>query len=320
MPPKGNWLRVNRNNPCPVCGKPDWCLIAADGQAAICARLDSPEKCGDAGWLHKLNTAIAPPPAPVPPPSTMARAGVDELHAVYTAMLSLLTLSADHRANLRSRGLSDTEINTLEYKTLPALNRYPIVKRLRSIGYPLAGIPGFYFEKEWRLGGPAGILIPVRDDRRRIQGFQIRRDGAAKPKYVWLSSVRKTGGCSPGAPLHVAYPSPYYIGCQNELGRVWITEGPLKADIAALRLQNIMLAVPGVSNWSSVVLFLQTHYPVRSLVKVVIAFDMDKRKNPAVESHLNELTERLLRFGFPTFHADWNAEQKGIDDLCLTKN
>src|SRR5262249_11266226 len=41
-------------HPCPVCHKPDWCLRARDGSAAICARAESSKRCGDAGWLHRL--------------------------------------------------------------------------------------------------------------------------------------------------------------------------------------------------------------------------------------------------------------------------
>lgn len=48
--------RVSRQNPCPVCGKPDWCLVAKDGSAAICSRIQegSIKRCGDAGWLHRF--------------------------------------------------------------------------------------------------------------------------------------------------------------------------------------------------------------------------------------------------------------------------
>ena len=49
--------RVSRNSPCPICEKPDWCLVAEDGSAAICQRIQegSVKQCGDAGWLHVLS-------------------------------------------------------------------------------------------------------------------------------------------------------------------------------------------------------------------------------------------------------------------------
>ena len=49
--------RVWRDRPCPVCGKTDWCLVSADGSAAICQRVKegSRKGCGEAGYLHILN-------------------------------------------------------------------------------------------------------------------------------------------------------------------------------------------------------------------------------------------------------------------------
>ena len=50
-------IRVRKDNPCPVCGRPNWCLVEEDGSAAICARIsEGGKKVGtkDAGWLHKL--------------------------------------------------------------------------------------------------------------------------------------------------------------------------------------------------------------------------------------------------------------------------
>jgi hypothetical protein len=317
MPDNRNFLRVNRHNPCPICAKPDWCLISTDGKAVICARVESPRVAGSAGWLHPLDRGITPP-APVPPPSMVRTAAPDTLHLVYSGLLSLLTLSSEHRENLRNRGLSDIDINALGYKSMPVFNRRAIVARLISMGYNLASVPGFYFNNQWQLGGPAGILIPVRDKERRINGFQIRRDGAAKPKYLWLSSVKHQGGCSPGAPVHVAYPYRSDNPCMDN-NRIWITEGPLKADIAAISLGSIVLAVAGVGNWSGVIPVLQSILPQPSATRVIIAFDMDKDKNQYVSTYLNEMTERLLRLGFRTFHADWNSNLKGIDDLCQIK-
>jgi len=56
MPDKTKMQRVSRKTPCPVCDKPDWCLVAGDGSAAICQRVQegSVKRCGDAGWLHIL--------------------------------------------------------------------------------------------------------------------------------------------------------------------------------------------------------------------------------------------------------------------------
>ncbi len=54
--------RVSPSNPCPVCDKPDWCLVAPDREAAICARVEvgSIKRSGDAGWLHRLTDTRAP--------------------------------------------------------------------------------------------------------------------------------------------------------------------------------------------------------------------------------------------------------------------
>src|SRR4030042_3642665 len=96
MPNNRNFLRVNRHNPCPVCGKPDWCMISPDGKAVICARGESPRAAGSAGWLHQIEHGV-PPPAPVPPPPNIQKAAPNTLHQVYSALLNLLTLSAGHR-------------------------------------------------------------------------------------------------------------------------------------------------------------------------------------------------------------------------------
>jgi len=56
---------------CPVCGKPDWCLVAKDGTAAICARVPegSIKQCGSAGWLHVFDqNKFVPMEHKVPPP------------------------------------------------------------------------------------------------------------------------------------------------------------------------------------------------------------------------------------------------------------
>lgn len=53
-----NYIRATRTTRCPICRKPDWCLIARDGSAAICPRTPEGGKwLGEAGFLHKLTDA-----------------------------------------------------------------------------------------------------------------------------------------------------------------------------------------------------------------------------------------------------------------------
>jgi hypothetical protein len=49
-----NFKRVTREHPCPICGSIDWCLTSADNTAAICPRVESSRRAGEAGYLHVL--------------------------------------------------------------------------------------------------------------------------------------------------------------------------------------------------------------------------------------------------------------------------
>ncbi len=53
--PSESWIRVSAEMHCPICGKPDWCLVSRDQTAVICPRVQSPHEIGEAGWLHKLD-------------------------------------------------------------------------------------------------------------------------------------------------------------------------------------------------------------------------------------------------------------------------
>ena len=45
---------VSKTNPCPICGMIDGCLVAENGNTAICKRIESAIHTGDAGYLHTL--------------------------------------------------------------------------------------------------------------------------------------------------------------------------------------------------------------------------------------------------------------------------
>lgn len=69
-----NYVRTSARRRCPVCGKPDWCLIRNDGAAAICPRTISSREWGDAGFFHiiddaKFKSAVPQRIEMLPPPA-----------------------------------------------------------------------------------------------------------------------------------------------------------------------------------------------------------------------------------------------------------
>lgn len=59
------FLRVSPRRRCPVCGKPDWCLLSRRGGddpvSSICARVESDHRWGEAGWFHGLREPTSSP-------------------------------------------------------------------------------------------------------------------------------------------------------------------------------------------------------------------------------------------------------------------
>lgn len=60
---------VSRRSPCPICGKPDWCLRDHARGLTICPRVSGGRKIGEAGWLYRDHgevPAITYTPKPTP--------------------------------------------------------------------------------------------------------------------------------------------------------------------------------------------------------------------------------------------------------------
>lgn len=57
----GKWRRVSKREPCPRCGRKDWCAISDD--AVICMRVESSKQVktgAGIGYLHRLSHDVAP--------------------------------------------------------------------------------------------------------------------------------------------------------------------------------------------------------------------------------------------------------------------
>ena len=108
--PLPRMVRVNIERPCPVCKKPNWCLISPDGKAAICKRVES-RKClkNDAGWLHRLEEPL---PAFVAKPQQKR---VYDVRLDHDARICCRNMEPGKREMLAtSLGLPKTGLNCIE--------------------------------------------------------------------------------------------------------------------------------------------------------------------------------------------------------------
>ena len=232
---------------------------------------------------------------------------IDTRHKTYSALLGCLSLSKDHKENLSRRGLTETEISKLGYKTTPVMGMNAIARQLLSDGLYLAGVPGFYRNEkdEWTfVNDNRGILIPVRDEEGRIQGLQIRLDNAEKRKFRWMSSTDRKDGCRAEGWTHFSGEP-----CETLV----LTEGPMKADVINSLSGGSVLAVPGVNALKKLKASLET-LRAKGLKRVQTAFDMDMLTNPNVKNGFEELLALLdeMEFTFGTYL--WDPRYKGLDD------
>jgi len=234
-------------------------------------------------------------------------AGIETRHAVYSALLSMLSLSPDHSRNLMARGLTEQAIRKNEYRTTLVIGEKALAKQLLKAGYSLAGVPGFFTDNngQWSfVSNKRGILIPVRDIQGRIQGLQIRRDNTDKRKYRWVSSFEIKSGCGAEGWVHMA-------GSIKD--RVILTEGPMKADIVHCLTGETVLAVPGVNSLKYVERTL-TELVKLGVSRVMTAFDMDFLKNPYVQAGYTELMSLLGEMNLEIKTYLWSPDYNGLDD------
>ena len=53
---KMRWIRIGDYNECSICGHKGYCMVSSNGSYCCCARVESPIRLGDAGWVHLNKT------------------------------------------------------------------------------------------------------------------------------------------------------------------------------------------------------------------------------------------------------------------------
>lgn len=263
----------------------------------------------------------------------------------YQLFLKCVTLSDEHRDYLRSRGLSDEEINEKGFFTFPEptetfLNELHGLCKRNQLTYNLFKcVPGFHTtpdsvldsvqrtgEQEYwyTFSKRKGIGIPQKDAYGNIHAIQIRRDTVndKRKRYTWFSSSYAAYddndyifGTPAGAPTHVAYPK------ENRYPDVvFITEGYFKAEEVAKTFGAVCLSMSGVGNYRTVNEDLKAIQGVlkHPIDHIYVAYDADMSKNLQVYHHAKNMVA-LIREEFKDaeiYMTLWKEEDgKGIDDL-----
>jgi predicted RNA-binding Zn-ribbon protein involved in translation (DUF1610 family) len=233
-----------------------------------------------------------------------------ERHQIYLALLEMLSLSEKHWHNLRERGLSPKMIEHNMYRSMPQTEteRNLIGRRLAN-EFNLTDMPGFFTKHcEWRLYGKPGILIPVCTKDNYIQGLQVRLDNVADKKFRWLSTNNYENGTKINGYMHV-------VGDVTN-DTMYITEGPLKADVASyLAGGALFVGLTGVNATNQLADVIRSIQPKR----IVECLDMDKIANENVRKALGRIQNIAMPLceEYKPFY--WSEQWKGVDDYLLFK-
>ncbi len=170
-----NWVRVNRQARCPMCGKDHWCLLLNDGTKAICMKVQSNRpfhfKGGETGYIHDLAEADRPKyiPAPEPRPTLNVRAKLDEW-TQWNRKDAISGLAAD-------LGVSVSALNNLECVKAPYH---------RVFAFPMKDGYGEYTgirlrhengEKWAERGSHSGIFLPTHLPNRGSRTLALITEG-----------------------------------------------------------------------------------------------------------------------------------------------
>lgn len=185
---KGDWREVSRDNPCPACGKPDWCGRASGGRTVRCMREGSPpagmrfvKRDSDGGTLFRL----------------------DDPEVRTNRKLSRGTRSRTPRTTKQDQ----TDLASLMNSLRTALTDEHLARLAESTGIPTSAwaklSPGWADKTSLRALGAGGAgwtehppdgawVFPEHDGKGRLIGFSLRAaDGRKGAPSSSLTGARR---------------------------------------------------------------------------------------------------------------------------------
>jgi putative DNA primase/helicase len=240
---------------------------------------------------------------------------------LYRFLIDRLGLNEKHKADLKSRGLSDT----IGYASLPKKSRLLCVQIQQNLSsYTPTDIvnrvPGFTWSgNQLRLTQESGLLIPVYHNDGRIAALKVRTDKETKAgRYFYVSGGKKNfqAHLPNGKALKQKADHAVHVSQTSRLlpdnTQIRITEGELKANVATELTQILTIGVPGANSWKKSIPIVKSR---GTFNRVLVAFDSDWRTNDGVAKAIYGLATELKAEGLTPAVEIWDEKTKGIDDL-----
>ncbi|VXD10824.1 hypothetical protein PL8927_120002 [Planktothrix serta PCC 8927] len=309
-------IRSSKLNLCPICQKDHGCRVG--DFLIICLRADSSWTIN--GWTYKkqakggmgsvwvshteeTQTEYRPTPNPTFNKPTLKPLTDQEIDINARLILKQLGLSTQHRQALRERGLTDAQIDSIGFVSVSPYQSFFIS--------PSPNFPGIGYKKTL-TNSDSGYLIPIRNIKGLIIGFQIANDHRGKenkngkeiPKYQWLwgSGERRT-----------SRELPLQFSKLNDSQDLNIIEGTLKP-ITAAHLHNINVLGSGGVNWHGSPQELPEILESNLFSRFILNPDTGCKANHHVMSAYRELYQFLKKLGINLLVRNWGQDNRPKTD------
>ena len=212
------------------------------------------------------------------------------------------------------------------YKKEDVLAGLLIARDLMADGIKLNGVPGFFKLKgAWCFRYDQGMLVPTVSINGHVVGMQVRRDTVTKSGLRYMTVSSKGLDC--GVTTKIARTHVAKYGDLNADTTVYVTEGPLKADVILHLVRKLsssdnfaVVAIQGVNNTKELPA-IAAHLRKLGITTAYSALDMDKTGNLSVASAGRTIKAIFAKEGVQLNSITWDCEYGAIKrqelaDLC----
>lgn len=228
----------------------------------------------------------------------------------FRQFLLTLKLDADHRQNLRERGLTDTQIDAGLFRSIKSGQRVKAHPSLPGVKHGR-----LWFGKE----GDRGFICPAFNSHGQITGLQIRLDDSSNGRYRWVKGKFTSHLQTGELPITTIIP--------DQPKGIMLAEGLLKPDIAAHRHGYAAIGAAGGLFSSSPE---QLQNELQALSKrldtqiVLLAPDAGSRANKQVWQRDTKTIRLIQSWGYTVKIGDWGQRDTknapDIDELANLEN